>query len=347
VPSATTESDRLPDDVLGDLVGRRSSGSTFPLEVSVTAVNTPEERGDPKESPPRFFIAAIRDMTGVREAEREIERLAYTDVLTGLANRRTFLAHLESASWRLRRTGECFAVHFYDVDRFKFVNDSVGHTFGDALLAEMARRLVESTREMDVVARIGGDEFAVIQSALQDPGQATTLAEKVLRSVSEPVRNRGRELSATVTAGITVASADDNDPAHLMEQADIALHHAKATARSSWELYTPDLGARVSREIRTATQLEIALREREFFLLTSPRSSFDPGEFWASRHWCAGTTPSRASSRRGSSSASRRTTARCESSEPRSSALQSSRPHAGATRGCPAATSPSICLHSR
>jgi diguanylate cyclase (GGDEF)-like protein/PAS domain S-box-containing protein len=179
------------------------------------------------------WVAIHQDITDSRRDEEKVAFMARHDLLTGLANRTNFMEKLEEAGARLRRREETFTVFMLDLDRFKNVNDSLGHPAGDALLKQTADRLKASLRETDVVARLGGDEFAVIQAGEPDQrGAAVELAKRIIAIINAPYEINGNTVGIGTSIGIAMASADSIDPDTLMKQADLALYRSKSDGRN-------------------------------------------------------------------------------------------------------------------
>ena len=204
------------------------------------------------------WVAIHQDITDSRRDEEKVAFMARHDLLTGLANRTNFMEKLEEAGARMRRREETFTVFMLDLDRFKNVNDSLGHPAGDALLRETADRLKTSLRETDVVARLGGDEFAIIQAGEPDQrGAAVELAKRIIALINAPYEINGNTVSIGTSIGIAMASADSVDPDTLMKQADLALYRSKSDGRNGYcffdEKMTVDADAR--------RQLECDLRD--------------------------------------------------------------------------------------
>jgi diguanylate cyclase (GGDEF)-like protein/PAS domain S-box-containing protein len=204
------------------------------------------------------WVAIHQDITDSRRDEEKVAFMARHDLLTGLANRTNFMEKLEEAGARQRRRHETFTVFMLDLDRFKNVNDSLGHPAGDALLKETADRLRKALRETDFVARLGGDEFAVIQAGEVDQrGAAIELAKRVIALISAPYDLHGNVVSIGTSIGIAMAREPDVDSDTLMKQADLALYRTKSEGRNGYcffdERMTADADAR--------RQLEADLRD--------------------------------------------------------------------------------------
>jgi diguanylate cyclase (GGDEF)-like protein len=192
------------------------------------------------------------------QKSQELERMARYDALTGLANRTLFMEKANAALAQMRRSGEEFSVLMLDLDRFKTVNDSLGHPAGDSLLREVARRLREATREVDCVARLGGDEFAVLQAHENDQkGGVIVLAKRILGAVTEPYDLNGRKIILETSIGIALAPQDGRDADALIKSADLALYKAKSEGRNRYCFFE----AAMETETRERQALEDDMRK--------------------------------------------------------------------------------------
>ncbi|MGH6800815.1 MAG: diguanylate cyclase domain-containing protein [Methylocella sp.] len=191
------------------------------------------------------WIGTYRDVTEAYEAEARIAHMAHHDALTDLPNRVLFHARLEEALLRVRRYIEKLAVLYLDLDKFKNVNDTLGHAAGDKLLVAAAERLRNCVRDRDMVARFGGDEFAVLQMGLAGPPEASTLAERIVTLLSEPYEIDGQQVLIGASAGIALAPADGETSEQLLGNADMALYRAKEEGRRTFRFFEPGMGARV------------------------------------------------------------------------------------------------------
>ncbi|MFL5380884.1 MAG: putative bifunctional diguanylate cyclase/phosphodiesterase [Longimicrobiaceae bacterium] len=216
----------------------------------------------------------------VTERKRVEERLlhdAVHDALTGLANRHLFMQRLGETLFRFNQGGGQFAVLFLDLDRFKVVNDSLGHHVGDELLVAIARRLQESVREGDTVARFGGDEFAILLCNLDETADATAIATRVADAVAAPVNLSGYEVFTSVSIGIALASNGYERPEYLLRGADMAMYQAKGSAGAPWEVFDRGMHARALARLQTETDLRRALQRGEFLLHYQPIISLSTG----------------------------------------------------------------------
>jgi len=211
------------------------------------------------------WVATYQDITERRQAEARIAHLAHHDVLTDLPNRTLFLERLDAAFARARPRFRTVAVLSLDLDRFKSVNDTFGHPFGDKLLREVARRLRQNVRETDTVARFGGDEFAILQTGQEQPTSADALARRLVQVIGAPYHLDGVEVTIGISIGISVAQSGNFD--ELLTNADMALYRAKGDGRGSLRFFDPEMDA----EVQTRRALEIDLRQallrKEFELL--------------------------------------------------------------------------------
>jgi diguanylate cyclase (GGDEF)-like protein/PAS domain S-box-containing protein len=220
-------------------------------------------------------IALIRDVTARKAAEQQIEYQAYHDALTGLANRRLFQEHLSLALALAQRRNAVVAVLFLDLDHFKVINDSLGHSVGDELLREVAHRLKAVVRDGDTVARVGGDEFTIVLQELARREGAATVAQKVLRTIAQPYEVQGHRLYVTTSIGLTLFPDDGEDAETLLRNADTAMYRAKAAGRNTYHLATPELSRTTAERMTFENGLHRALEMGEFELLYQPQLETD------------------------------------------------------------------------
>jgi diguanylate cyclase (GGDEF)-like protein/PAS domain S-box-containing protein len=189
------------------------------------------------------WIGTYRDVTEAFEAEARIAHMAHHDALTDLPNRVLFHERLDEALLRVRRHEEKLAVLYLDLDRFKNVNDTLGHAAGDKLLVAVAKRLRNCMRDSDVAARFGGDEFAVLQLGLAGPHEAGALAERIVTHLSEPYEIEGQQAAIGASAGIALAPTDGETSEQLLGNADMALYRAKEEGRGTFRFFEPGMDA--------------------------------------------------------------------------------------------------------
>jgi diguanylate cyclase (GGDEF)-like protein len=209
------------------------------------------------------LLFILEDVTERRRTEARIAHIAHHDALTGMPNRVLFNARLEEALTRSRR-GECFSVLYLDLDRFKAVNDTLGHPVGDALLQAVSARLKAELRETDTVARLGGDEFAILQIATDQPRQATALAQRLIEVLGAPYQIGGHKVDVGVSIGIVITVGDDENSGTLLKNADLALYRAKADGRGTWRFFEPEMDAHMQARRLLELDLRRAIEAEQF-----------------------------------------------------------------------------------
>jgi diguanylate cyclase (GGDEF)-like protein/PAS domain S-box-containing protein len=227
---------------------------------------------------------AVR-MTGTSEnitarklAEERAEFLATRDTLTGLPNRMLLNDRLEQGIAGAARGKSRLAFMFIDLDRFKTINDSLGHHVGDELLKQVAARLASCVRATDTVARLGGDEFAVILEDLKDEEGAQYVAENMIAALASPIFTGNLQLNTSCSIGIGMFPEDGRDSATLMKNADAAMYHAKEKGRNNYQFFSSDMNAKVLERLSLENYLRLALRRNELMLYYQPRVSFETGK---------------------------------------------------------------------
>lgn len=231
------------------------------------------------------FIGACTDITERKQAEEEITQhledlkrsneqllyLAQYDKLTGLPNRELFRDRLRQSMARAERQRKLVALMFLDLDRFKEINDTLGHIAGDTLLVAVTGRLKHHLREVDTIARLGGDEFTIIVENLNEPSDANAVAEKILEALASPFPLEGQEYSVTASIGITICPSDGRDVDVLLKNADIAMYKAKELGRNRYHAFTVDMNTRSLERLALQSELRKALERDEFKLHYQPR----------------------------------------------------------------------------
>jgi diguanylate cyclase (GGDEF)-like protein len=219
----------------------------------------------------------LTDITEKKEAAEKIMALARTDALTGLANRATFIDRLCQAFAAAKRGANPFAILYLDLDRFKDVNDTLGHVAGDVLLKSVAERLKGCTRETDLVARLGGDEFAILQSDLIDLANAGALASKIHDVLAVPYPFGDTEMHTGTSIGISLYMSETAGPDEMLTQADLALYRAKDEGRDQYCFHTADLDHEVRDRVALANDLRQALERGELELYYQPQVELATG----------------------------------------------------------------------
>ena len=243
------------------------------VEFQITAANG-EARYNSVSGVPLFdrhgkfkgYHGVSRDITAKKRSDERIQYLATHDGLTGLPNREMFSTVLNMALTSARRYERKFAVIFIDLDRFKLINDTLGHDAGDLLLKEVAGRLSRSLRASDLVARLGGDEFVVLVQEIKDDKQAARVARKILSAVIKPIKLVGQECRVTASVGISMFPRDAQDEQTLMKNADIAMYLAKEEGKNNYQFFTTSIKAQTLERLTLETALRRALERREMSL---------------------------------------------------------------------------------
>ena len=225
------------------------------------------------------WVSTHEDITDRRQIEAKIAHMAHHDILTNLPNRALFNSKMEEGLARVAR-GETLAVFHLDIDHFKMVNDTLGHSIGDALLRAVTDRLIPCVREVDMIARLGGDEFAIIQAAVKDPSDVTALAQRIVDAIATPFTLEGHNMVVGTSIGIAMAPSDAKNAEELLQKADLALYRAKAEGRGTFRFFEPEMDAKM--QARRALELDLrnALASNQFELFYQPLVSLDTGRIF-------------------------------------------------------------------
>lgn len=225
----------------------------------------------------KIILRAIRYAIERKRAEIRLNYLATYDALTRIPNRSYFMQYLEKAVSRARRLGNMLGLVFLDLDRFKGVNDTLGHHFGDKLLIAASQRIERNVRSGDIVARMGGDEFAVLLENVPDLGAARRVAQKLTEALSKTYLLEGHRVNATVSIGVTILPNDRGDPETLIKNADIAMYQAKNAGRNGYKFFTESMHRDIVQQHQMAQDMQRALQAGEFFLLYQPQFRLEDG----------------------------------------------------------------------
>lgn len=224
------------------------------------------------------FVSTSEDYTELRKARDTIEQLAFYDPLTDLPNRRLMIDRIQKSIDVARRNGSKIALMYMDLDKFKSINDSLGHTVGDELLKEVSRRLRESIRPQDTVARFGGDEFTLLLTGITELGDVIQMAERVLEKIQQPIHIQQQELLVTTSLGITLFPGDGDDLETLLRNADLAMYHAKSLGRNNFQFYTDEIHQRALSQVDLERQLRQAIEAEQFVLYYQPQLDLATGQ---------------------------------------------------------------------
>ena len=255
----------------GEIRNRRKDGSLYPEQISIGTV-----RG--RAGDVRHYVGTFLDITERKEAENRIRHLAEFDALTQLPNRALLGDRLAQAIAHAQRNDEQLAVLFIDLDRFKNINDSLGHAMGDRILQEVATRLRRLVRQTDTVSRLGGDEFVVLITGLEQPGYAATTAQKILATLGDPYLIDKHELQITPSIGVAMYPTNGTDTETLLKNADAAMYHAKNSGRNDFQFFTPEFNHWVTERLRIENGLRHAVERNELCLHYQPQVDLLSGQ---------------------------------------------------------------------
>jgi diguanylate cyclase (GGDEF)-like protein/PAS domain S-box-containing protein len=241
-------------------------------QVMVEAIGAPIRYGAEAA-----VLLVLRDTTEQRQHEAALKHQASHDLLTGLPNRTLLMDRLEQSINRGRRARGRLALMFIDLDKFKYINDSLGHGAGDELLCTVAERLVQCVRECDTVARLGGDEFILLIDGLAEEDQLVGLAQRVVQALASPVTLAGHQHAVTCSIGISVFPQDGEESGLLLQRADIAMYRAKEIGRNTFQFFTPQMQSRIDDHLRLEKLLQRALEREEFVMHYQPQVCLQTG----------------------------------------------------------------------
>ncbi|AEA71605.1 sensory box/GGDEF domain/EAL domain protein [Pseudomonas brassicacearum] len=250
----------------GEISNRRKNGELYPSWLTISAVRN-------RDRQITHFVAVFADISSLKHAQARLDYQAHHDPLTGLPNRTLFESRLLAALNGQQENGGQGAVLFLDLDRFKHINDSLGHPVGDLLLKGIAVRLREQLRDIDTVARLGGDEFIILLPGLQQPSDAEHIAQKLLNCFGAPFQAGEHEFFISASIGTSLYPQDGCDVATLVKNADAAMYRSKAKGRNRVESYTRDLTAQASERVALEHELRRAIERNELSLSFQPKIS--------------------------------------------------------------------------
>jgi diguanylate cyclase (GGDEF)-like protein/PAS domain S-box-containing protein len=255
----------------GEIWNRRKDGKIFPAWANINAV----KNSDGKVT---HYFSTFSDISGHMAAEERIRQLAFYDALTGLPNRSTFYSLMKQSLVLARRDDIAGGIMFIDLDRFKYINDTLGHGAGDELIRRVSARLKTCLRSSDVVARLGGDEFVVGLFDVKAQEDAAIVAKKMLATFATPFLIDGRDISISASIGISVYPGDGIDIDDLIKYADIAMYRAKDQGRNKYLFYSNDMNIRSLDKLEMESSLRRALDRKELLLHYQPQANIHTGE---------------------------------------------------------------------
>lgn len=254
----------------GEIWDKRKNGEIYPQMLSVSGVR--DESGAVTH-----YVGVCTDISSSKNYEEKLHHQAHHDALTGLPNRLLFQDRFEDALRRAERHRTQSAVMLLDLDRFKHVNDSLGHAAGDLLLKAIAERLCALLRKSDTVARFGGDEFALLLDSVEDTQDAARVARKLLAALSDPIKIGDHEIVVSGSIGISCYPQDGDDAETLFKNADVAMYRAKNEGRDNYRFFSPEMNTRALENLLMSNGLRLALERNEFILHYQPRYEMETG----------------------------------------------------------------------
>ncbi len=254
----------------GEIVDKNKAGQRFYKHMAINVVRN-------EQGIITHYVSISSDISERKEYDKNVHFLAYYDVLTGLPNRTLLRDRLGQLIASSHRDKEQFALLFLDLDRFKYINDSMGHSVGDKLLQSVAQRLQTCVREGDTVSRIGGDEFIVLLREIEEPG-VVQVAEKLLKTLATPFNLSGQEISTYASIGIALYPAHASDIDVLMKNADAAMYNAKENGRNNYKFFSPEMNFRANQVFSMEKDLRVALDQDQFMLVYQPQVDLATGK---------------------------------------------------------------------
>ena len=255
----------------GEIWNRRKSGEAYLEWLTINRIQ--DNKGNTLR-----YVSVFHDITEMRRKDEHIRHLAFHDALTGLPNRTLMHDRLTHAVERALRENTRLSVTFVDLDRFKDINDGLGHDIGDLLLQEVAQRIKSRLRGMDTVARIGGDEFVVLMEDLDEPRHCASLAEDIIGAISHPMELRGQVVQVGASMGMAFFPEDGRDALNLMKRADMAMYAAKSAGRNTYRFFQPEMLEQTTQRLKLEMELRRAIASRHLELHYQPKVSLATGK---------------------------------------------------------------------
>jgi diguanylate cyclase (GGDEF)-like protein/PAS domain S-box-containing protein len=241
----------------GEIWNKRQNGEIYPEWLSIAKAVNPKYNEE-------FYIAIFTDISSLKEADKKLHFYANHDVLTKLANRVNFETHLKSSLAYCKRRNTKIALFFIDLDKFKDVNDTYGHSIGDEMLKTVAKRLEESIRKEDFIARLGGDEFVLIIKDVKDNDDMLTLAHKINENIKEPIVIGDKVFFMSLSIGISIFPDHGKDTEDLIKHSDAAMYEVKENGRNGYKLYNQNMSDKISLKVTIQNELKVAIAKDEF-----------------------------------------------------------------------------------
>jgi diguanylate cyclase (GGDEF)-like protein/PAS domain S-box-containing protein len=241
----------------GEIWNKRQNGEIYPEWLSIAKAVNPKYNEE-------FYIAIFTDISSLKEADKKLHFYANHDVLTKLANRVNFETHLKSSLAYCERRNTKIALFFIDLDKFKDVNDTYGHSIGDEMLKTVAKRLEESIRKEDFIARLGGDEFVLIIKDVKDNDDMLTLAHKINENIKEPIVIGDKVFFMSLSIGISIFPDHGKDTEDLIKHSDAAMYEVKENGRNGYKLYNQNMSDKISLKVTIQNELKVAIAKDEF-----------------------------------------------------------------------------------
>lgn len=246
------------------MINRRKDGSLYYEEKTITPIK--DHSGNITH-----FVSTAKDISERMEVQERLQHMAHHDALTDLPNRNLFLDRLQQSLTRARWHNRLVAVMFMDLDRFKNINDTLGHNVGDQLLLQLSERLKKTVRDGDTIARFGGDEFAILMDDIDSENHISSLAQKLLDTLVNSFRINNHELYITASIGASIYPGDGEDSETLLRNADVAMYRAKDLGKNNYQFYSDDMSAKIFERLTLENHLRHALERNEFIIHYQPQ----------------------------------------------------------------------------
>ena len=252
----------------GELIDKKKNGETYPKWISISVSH--DDKGKVKN-----YIASSTDLSERKMAQERIHHLAHHDGLTGLLNRFSLEERLSQALNSAHRNNFKLAVIYIDMDNFKSINDSMGHSVGDGLLIEVAKRLKTCGRESDIISRVGGDEFIVVLNEISNSFSIASTLKMLIHKLSQPYIINDIKIDSSSSIGISIYPDDGKDITQLMKNSDVAMYHAKELGRNNYQFFSESLNKEANKRIQIEKDLRTAIKEQQFELFYQPQIATD------------------------------------------------------------------------